>query len=456
MPRKPHNRRHDPSSVTRRLTVRIQRLAVRLCSVALIACCWGCAPRAEPARNSRQVVLVGLDGAAWRVMDPLLATGELPNIAGLISRGCRGRMKSLLISVSARIWTTLASGTRPRVHGIRDFTHQVDGKRRLFTSRDVRVPRVWELASDAGVRVGVTNWWFTYPSAPLNGFVISDHAIPSRSQRTNQVFSRENPLSTVQSALVYPPELWEEFDGLLTEPAHPASQLWGNSEGARARVIEDIREEDQRVLDLAMRAAARYSPRFQLVYFKGVDRASHRFWYEYEPSHPNFANLPPNPKLIVRYKDIIPDAYRNADRLLGRLIEGLGKDDVVMLLSDHGFEAAGRGPNSGTHGISAASIDGIYVMAGGPISTQTCPTEISIFDVAPTALYLLGVAIPGQMEGKVPSALFAPDYMAATPVEWSEPIAASAPGEAAIAPEDAAERSRIERLRSLGYFDDPK
>jgi predicted AlkP superfamily phosphohydrolase/phosphomutase len=420
----------------------------------LIVCCWGCGPGPDPARNTRQLTLVALDGATWRVMDPLLAAGELPNIAALMSRGCRGGMKSLLVSSSARIWTTLATGTLPRVHGIRDFTHQVDGKRRLFTSRDVRVPRVWDLASDAGVTVGVTNWWFTYPSTPLNGFIISDHAIPSRSQRTHQVYSPNDPPATVQSELVYPPELWQEIDELLAAPGHQPSQLWGSSPGARARVIDDIREEDQRVLELAMRAAVEYAPRFQLVYFKGVDRVSHRFWYEYEPSHPNYANRPANPDLIARYKDTIPDAYRNADRLLGRLTEGLGPDDVVMLVSDHGFEAAEKGPNSGTHGISDASIDGVYVMAGGPIATQSCPAKISLFDVAPTALYLLGIAIPGQMRGEVPSALFESDYLAATPVEWTDPIAPSPPAEAPSAPEDAAEKSRIERLRSLGYFDD--
>jgi predicted AlkP superfamily phosphohydrolase/phosphomutase len=450
-----YERRHPPTAAGH-LTTRIRRLAAPVICAALIAAGWACTPRPDPARATRRVTLVALDGAAWRVMDPLLAAGELPNLAGLISRGCRGEMKSLLVSSSARIWTTLATGTLPRVHGVADFTHQVEGKRRLFTSRDVRVPRVWEVASAAGVRVGVTNWWFTYPSTPVNGFVISDHAIPSRSQRTNQVFSPDNPMRTVESALVHPPELWEEISGLLGEPGEPSFRLWGNDPGARARVIADIRDEDQRVVDLAMYAAAEYSPRFQLVYLKGVDRVSHRFWYEYEAGHPNFANRPPNPDLIARYQDTIPDTYRDADRLIGRLIEDLGEDDVVLLLSDHGFEAAKTGANSGTHGISDASTDGIYLMAGGPIVTQTCPAEISIFDVAPIALYLLGVAIPGQMQGEVPASLFEPNYLTANPVAWTDAMAPSQPDSAAPTPEDAAEEHRIERLRSLGYFDDGK
>lgn len=454
MPRKSRIAGSERSRVAGSWGAGSRRLAVRVCGVALFAGLCACTPEPDAARNTRRVVLVAMDGASWRVMDPLLAEGELPHIADLISRGCRGRMKSLKISSSARIWTTLASGAPPRVHGIRDFTHQVAGKRRLFTSRDVRVPRVWDLASDAGVSVGVTNWWFTYPAAPVNGFIISDHALPSRSQRTNRVFSPDEPPPPLRSALVHPPELSQELAPLLAEPLHAVSELWGDSPDARARLVADILEEDERILELALRAAAKDPPRFQLVYFKGLDRASHRFWYEYEPNHPNFASRPSNPSRIARHADTIPSAYRNQDRLLGRLLAPLGADDVVALLSDHGFEAAGSGANSGTHGISEASIDGIYVVAGGPIRNRTCPAEISLYDVAPTALYLLGVAVPGQMHGEIPSSLFDSDYLAANPVAWTDAIAASEPDPAAPVPEDAAEERRLERLRSLGYFDE--
>jgi predicted AlkP superfamily phosphohydrolase/phosphomutase len=433
-----------------------QPLAHRLVAAALIAGVWACSPGPDPARDTRRVVLVALDGAAWRVMDPLLAAGDVPNVQGLIARGCRGRMESLRISSSARIWTSVATGVRPAVHGIRGFTHQVDGKRRLFTSRDVRVPRVWELASAAGVPVGVTNWWFTYPSEPLNGFVISDHTIPSRSERANRIFSLGNTPPPDPSALVNPPELWQEFGDVLLNPPLPASHQWGDSPAARAYLIEDIRKEDEQVLELAMRAASAYPPRFQLVYFKGLDRASHRFWREYQPDHPNYADAPAIPEKIRRYKDAVPDAYRHADRLLGRLIDGLSEDDVVLLVSDHGFEAAdAKGVSTGTHGTSDASIDGIYIAAGGPISARHCPPEISVYDVAPTALYLLGVGIPGHMRGEVPSALFERGYLAATPVERTEAIAASTRREQA-APAEAIEAERIERLRLLGYFEEPE
>jgi predicted AlkP superfamily phosphohydrolase/phosphomutase len=432
----------------------LRRSGARLGGIALVAGLLACSAGTVPAQDTRKVVLVALDGASWRVIDPLLAAGELPNLESLISRGCRGRLKSLRISSSARIWTSVATGAAPAVHGIRDFTQQVEGERRLFTALDVRVPRIWELASDAGIPVGVTNWWFTYPAAPLNGFIISDHAIPSRSERTVRIFAAGSSAPPDPAALVYPSELWREFEDLTLNPPPTPRQRAGEPAQRRAYLAEDIRREDQQILELALRGADAHSPGLQLVYFKGVDRASHRFWREYEPDHPSFATRPPIPERITRYGEAIPDAYRTSDELVGRLTEGLGEDDVVILVSDHGFEAAtAAGDSTGTHGISEASIDGIYIVAGGPIDRRSCPAEISLYDVAPLALYLVGVAIPGHMQGEVPPKLFAPETLAATPVVWTAPIAAATRSHP-TAPVDPIETERIERLRALGYFDD--
>jgi predicted AlkP superfamily phosphohydrolase/phosphomutase len=40
------------------------------------------------------VLLIGWDGADWRILDPLLERGDLPNLANLISRGHRAILRS--------------------------------------------------------------------------------------------------------------------------------------------------------------------------------------------------------------------------------------------------------------------------------------------------------------------------------------------------------------------------
>ena len=72
--------------------------------------------------NSRKVLLVGWDGADWKVIHPLLDTGKMPNLAALIERGVMGNLASLRPELSPMLWTSIATGKRPYKHGILGFT----------------------------------------------------------------------------------------------------------------------------------------------------------------------------------------------------------------------------------------------------------------------------------------------------------------------------------------------
>ena len=54
-----------------------------------------------------KITLVGIDGATWDVIDPMLAAGELPTIARLIEEGVRARLRSQKPLVSPAVWTTI-------------------------------------------------------------------------------------------------------------------------------------------------------------------------------------------------------------------------------------------------------------------------------------------------------------------------------------------------------------
>jgi predicted AlkP superfamily phosphohydrolase/phosphomutase len=71
-------------------------------------------------------------------------------------------------------------------------------------------------------------------------------------------------------------------------------------------------------------------------------------------------------------------------------------------------------------------------------------------DIAPTILYALGLPVPRDMDGKVLTAMFSPDYLKANPITWEEEKAAPE-----ISARDlSAEEERIveSRLKSLGYL----
>src|SRR5262245_29003170 len=68
-----------------------------------------------------KVAILGLDGADWEIIDPLMARGLLPNLARLKARGAWGNMKTLMPWLSPLLWTSVATGKSAEEHGIVDF-----------------------------------------------------------------------------------------------------------------------------------------------------------------------------------------------------------------------------------------------------------------------------------------------------------------------------------------------
>ena len=123
----------------------------------------------EPNRPGR-VLLVGIDGASLRVIEPMLRRGRLPNLGALAKRGVHGKLRSQEPIDSPPIWNTIATGMVPKKHGIPSFAHKDDsGEKHLFLSTDRKVPAVWNIISAAGHSVGVVNFWNTYPPDRLDG-----------------------------------------------------------------------------------------------------------------------------------------------------------------------------------------------------------------------------------------------------------------------------------------------
>jgi predicted AlkP superfamily phosphohydrolase/phosphomutase len=74
--------------------------------------------------------------------------------------------------------------------------------------------------------------------------------------------------------------------------------------------------------------------------FDGPDRIQHMFWRDIESGHPAARGRKASTK-----DNAIRDLYRHNDRMVGRMREQLGQDDVLMVISDHGFNSFRRGVN---------------------------------------------------------------------------------------------------------------
>ena len=153
---------------------------------------------------------------------------------------------------------------------------------------------------------------------------------------------------------------------------------------------------------------------------------------------------------------VVQEVYRREEVYWGDKLEKAA--DIVFIptrMEYFGFGEYEFGSNeiiepvkrgiSGTH-----RLNGILLLWGEPIRSGVVLEDSHLYDLAPTILYLMNVAVPTDMDGRILSECLKPEY-SSLPRLRSEPTpsAESPVPSAALSPED--ERLITDRLRGLGY-----
>lgn len=282
-------------------------------------------------------VVVGLDGGSWRVIDPLLAEGALPVTARIMREGATGVLWSMEPSSSSVLWTTIATGRRPEEHGVHDFY--------ATQNAQLRATRFWEVASAAGERIGIFQWLVTWPPDPLPGFIVPGWlARDARTQPADLGFVKDLEIALQRRER-------PSVGSVLRIGADAVAN--GLTFGSVARIARDtltasgLGEERawyragkfaQLALhgDVFLERYRRDGPTVAAVVFYGSDALSHSYWKFHEPAaYPDV-----RPEDVRAYGDTIREYYRRFDAFLARLLDAVGPDTTVLVVSDHGFHAA--------------------------------------------------------------------------------------------------------------------
>src|ERR1043166_4739628 len=127
--------------------------------------------------NKPKVLLIGWDAADWKVIEPLLAKGEMPNLARLMAAGVHGNVATIYPALSPMLWTSIATGKRAYKHGIHGFCEPLpDGSGvRPISLLSRKTKAVWNILNQTGHRSVVVGWWPSHPAEPLNGVMVSNH-----------------------------------------------------------------------------------------------------------------------------------------------------------------------------------------------------------------------------------------------------------------------------------------
>jgi len=418
-----------------------------------------------------RIALIGLDGADWQIIDPLIARGQLPNLARLKARGAWGNLRTMTPTLSPLLWTTVATGKTPEQHGIIDFLVRdpQTGRSVPVSSRFRKAKALWNMLSDAGRTSAFIAWWATWPAEAIDGTMVSDRVAYS-------LFGFEAGENGLAGA-TYPEKYLQEIRPKLTSDA--AVTL------AEVRRFADVSPEEFRALReqirdnpkiayrqpvnhltkilasarsyqaIALDILERGQPQVFSIYYQGIDEVCHRFAHD----------MPPKMEMVsdddyAKYKDVVFAYYRYQDALLGELLGRLTPGTTVILLSDHGFENGSSRPRKdppyieGKPGLWHRKY-GIILLAGpgirpGPLDTHT------LLDVAPTVLFLAGLPKAEDMPGEVIREAIDPRFAARFPVQTiasyeqvGRPLEEVRLVPGAVA---AVDEEMLEKLRSLGYI----
>jgi predicted AlkP superfamily phosphohydrolase/phosphomutase len=272
---------------------------------------------ALPSQKPLKVLVVGLDGAAWSVIEPLARAGQIPNIARIMA-GVRGPLESTIPPVTPPAWTSFMTGMNPGKHGLYHFVEPEPGTYRTrYTNAGSRKARtIWSILSEAGHRVGVVNVPMTYPPEPVDGFMISGMDTPDEASEFI------HPRSLVQELrqAVGPIKLDVRFLGFM------------HNDPRRQQVLGELHDIDEQRFQMMLHLLDREPVEVCMVVYGSTDTAQHYFWHYADPSHYRY-----DPHSATVFGNAIGDVYRRLDRQIGVLMERLREDGVVMVVSDHGF-----------------------------------------------------------------------------------------------------------------------
>jgi hypothetical protein len=436
------------------------RLGAALAAVfALAVACGatGCDGLSNPAKPGR-VILIGIDGASPRIVNEMFAKGELPNLAKLAREGVSGELRSVIPMHSPRIWNTIATGMTPEQHGIVGFSYPNRiGNQQLYVSTDRKAPALWSIVSAAGLRVGVINFWNTYPLEKVDGVIVSDHVLAKEIEGRNEL---TGSAQTETGAVIFP-EAWnEKLVQLIKDNATPVPDFEDPFAPPKILPRWVLRDELQRrfkedgaIASMTSKIVREEKPDVTMVLLCGIDRVSHYLWGVMESPEHYSQGLIPTPETRAGGREALFSYYQYTDALVGEIIKDYGPNDLVMVVSDHGFEAEqGMLRLTGNHTTEKA-IDGVIFARGRGIEPGSESKHVSVNDITPTILTWLGFATANDMAGV--AADFLPEEVrgAVTPVQSYKDLEIEYVDTKPLP--SGVEDDIVEQLRALGYIDEP-
>ncbi len=269
---------------------------------------------------SKRVLIIGLDGADWRILDPLMAEGRMPNLKTLVDQGSSGPLRTTVPPITVPAWSSLMTGKNPAKHGIYEFLLKKPGayEEVPINSRSRRARTIWRILSETDRKVVCLNVPTTYPPEEVNGVMVSGFLTMSGAR---DFVSPKELL----------PELEERFGPYYL---YMKTKILGAcmNDATVTALVEDCRAMLEYKTRVACYLAEKEKPDVLMTHIWGTDRLQHELWDILDPTHPASTS-----ERVERHLDTVKDYYTCLDDKIGEMRAAMGEDVCTIVMSDHGF-----------------------------------------------------------------------------------------------------------------------
>jgi predicted AlkP superfamily phosphohydrolase/phosphomutase len=259
-----------------------------------------------------KILVIGLDCAAPEL---LLGDERLTNVRRLMEHGSYGRLESVIPPITVPAWMCMATSQDPGSLGVYGFRNRADhsyGKLTTVNARSIQELAIWDQIAREGGRSVIVGVPPSYPPRKVNGVSVGCFLTPDS---TRDVYT-------------HPPQIGAEIAALVGEyPVDVKGFRTDDKAWLKDQTYEMSRKHFAVVRHLMQTQDWSY---FQFVEI-GLDRIHHGFWKYHDPAHVHYE--PGNP-----FEEVIRDYYLYLDEEIGRLLELLTEDTVVLIVSDHGAQ----------------------------------------------------------------------------------------------------------------------
>jgi len=241
-----------------------------------------------------QTLLVGIDAACARVLDPLFEAGATPTLEALFEDGVSGELESQIPPWTPSAWPSVYTGVNPGKHGVFSFLTFDGYDWDVLNRTDVDEFAIWEVLDRNGFSSVVVNVPVTSPPDDIDGAIVPGYTAP------------EGPPCHPEGVL---DDIRDELGEYRIYGSHPAGDAPDEVKVEEYCALTRSRGEAFRYL------ANRFEPDFGFLQFQQTDTVFHEYPDRW---------------------DVIERIYETVDEQVAAILEEYDPDTVVVV-SDHGI-----------------------------------------------------------------------------------------------------------------------